>query len=73
MNEITDDNAVNIFAVALGKLLKEKEGIVVEIAGEKCIVFNADEQIQIEECDEQSAHLECGQMLWLHDEPCGNA
>ena len=65
-----------IFASALGKILKEDEGIVVKIRGDmnvglswllddvkSVIVYSKENQIHIMEGGE---HLENGNMVWLH-------
>lgn len=61
------------FSRALGKILKEKEGIVVHIVGdmkdlteyEKIIIYNSNEMIHIMECTED---LPDGQLIWMHDD-----
>lgn len=53
-------NAASIFAKALGLILKDKEGIVVDITGNiklgeginKVVVFKQDEQMHIFKCEE---------------------
>jgi len=53
-------NASLVFAKALGLILKDKEGVVVDATGDiifpdgikKVIVFKLDEQIHIYKCDE---------------------
>ena len=53
-------NASLLFARALGLILKENEGIVVDVVGEiklgeevkKVIVFKSDDQVHIYKCDE---------------------
>ena len=60
-----------IFANALGNILKETEGIVVEVKGDmklsgikskNVIVFRKDGQIRIDEADD---NLESGTMIWV--------
>jgi len=53
-------NASLVFAIALGLILKDKEGVVVNATGDivfpdgikKVIVFKLDDQIHIYKCDE---------------------
>lgn len=60
-----------IFAKALGKILRENEGIVVELVGDmrliwptikKVIVCNYEGMIHVIECEED---LEDGQLVWM--------
>lgn len=61
-----------VFARTLGFLLKENEGIVIDLKGDmidlfpadikKIIVFSKDNQIKIDVCDED---LEEGQLIWI--------
>jgi hypothetical protein len=63
-----------IFANALGNLLKETEGVVVELPKnvrnllpnpnlKKVIVFNENGQIKVDECHED---LPNGHLVWMH-------
>lgn len=68
-------NSSLIFARALGLVLREREGVVVDIVGDakfqmdesvkKVIVFNRESQIVVTECEED---LEEGQFVMVHDE-----
>jgi hypothetical protein len=68
-------NSSLIFARTLGLILKDGEGIIVDIVGdakfpsnravEKVIVFSRDRQIVVTECEED---LEEGQFVRVHDE-----
>jgi hypothetical protein len=67
-------NSSLIFARALGLLLEEGEGVVVDLKGDmsfpgdldvaKVIVYSKDSQIRVLECDED---LEEGQFVMVHD------
>jgi hypothetical protein len=65
-------NSALIFAGALGELLKENEGVVVDITDSdadfdgvsKVIVYKSDGMIRIIESDEG---LQGGQMCWITD------
>lgn len=66
------------FAVALGYVFKEKEGLVVELAYQekypddahgKFIVYQKDGMVRINACDEEDQHLAAGTWLWVHNSP----
>ena len=65
-------NSALVFAQAIGHLLKENEGVVVELKGAakegfetpKVIVYNGERRIHVTECDD---NLNAGQMVWMHD------
>lgn len=68
-------NSALIFARALGLILRESEGVVVDLVSEmkypldlevkKVIVFNRNSQIVIISCDDDIAE---GQFVMVHDE-----
>ncbi|CAB4174569.1 hypothetical protein UFOVP972_55 [uncultured Caudovirales phage] len=68
-------NSSLIFARTLSLILREREGVVVNIVGDakfqmddsikKVIVFRRDGQMVVTECDED---LEEGQFVMVHDE-----
>ena len=61
-----------VFAAALGILLKENEGVVVELAGDaiglcetkKVVIYNKGHQIKVTELEED---LPEGQLVWMHE------
>jgi hypothetical protein len=69
-------NASLLFASALGYILKEKEGVVVDIKGDvnikdllnenckKVFVYASEEQIHIKECWDD---IPAGTLVWMHD------
>lgn len=69
-------NSARCFAVALGHVFKEKEGLVVELAYQekypndahgKFIVYRKNGAVRISVCDEEDQHLAAGSWLWVHD------
>jgi hypothetical protein len=68
-------NSSLIFARALSLVLREREGVVVDIVGDakfqldesvkKIVVFRRDGQVVITECEED---IEEGQFVMVHDE-----
>lgn len=66
-------NSSLIFARSLSLILKENEGVVVDIVGDvkfqfdygikKVIVFNRENMVRIIECEE---NLEEGTFVWMH-------
>lgn len=69
-------NSARCFAVALGYALKEKEGLVVELAYQekypndthgKFIVYRKNGMVRISTCEEEDQHLAAGTWLWVHD------
>lgn len=79
LNGRTDDlegaiTSCRCFAKVLGKILKEKEGMVVELPYQekypddlhgKYIVFREGGLIKIDKCSIDEEHFEDGQWLWL--------
>ena len=67
-------NSARGFANALGYLLKENEGVIVELCEDleisnlnfgKSIVYNSGKQIHIMKCPEECIHEKCGTLIWL--------
>lgn len=60
------------FAVALGHILREKEGIVVKLddGAMTVVVHRGDDEIRVSDHtdDAEMCAYEGGQMLWLHDD-----
>lgn len=73
---LEDDDQTGIlitsaFAVALGHMLRDTEGIVVKIDKRTLVVYRKDSQIKVDDNsdDPEMCAFESGQMLWLHDTP----
>lgn len=68
-------NSALTFARALGLILKETEGVIVDVSGDmqfegnpqKLIVFKKDNMIRIVAADEQADNVPEGTLIWMHE------
>jgi len=75
MNDMTDEKAASIFAMATSMLLDVDEGICVEFEDKKYVVSRSKEEIKITDFEDEdminalndpNADVEHGSKFWIH-------